>query len=194
MVIVRLPDGSLQLHSPGPLDSSLRAEIDQNGRVSSIIVPSNFHDTFVAEALTVYPSVDWYAPPNFPAIKVPRPPRSFADAPDWGPVLRWQAMAGIPKIGEHVFLHVPSRTLMVADLVFNIESHADAWTRLFFRLNGALNVLRPTRMFRSCIKDRAAFEVTVEEIFQWDFDRLVPCHGQIVETGAKARLRNEFKF
>ena len=33
------------------------------------------------------------------------------------------------------------------------------------------------------------FEQTMERIFSWDFEAILPCHGSYVPTGGKARLR-----
>jgi hypothetical protein len=195
-VIVQLPDGSLQLHSPGPIVPSLLSRIEQIGPVSALILPTNFHDTYTRENLLLFPKASWYAPDGFPKVHPPdRPPQSFENAPPlWRETLTWKKLEGIPSLNEHLFLHKPSRTLLVADVVFNIGPEAGAWTRLFFQMNNAYNQLRPTRLFRACIKDRAAFRTSTEEVFQWDFDRLVPCHGEIVHTGARERLQLEFKF
>lgn len=45
------------------------------------------------------------------------------------------------------------------------------------------------RMGRLMIKDREAFKQTMDRIFSWDFDSILPCHGNVVMTGGKARLR-----
>ena len=42
---------------------------------------------------------------------------------------------------------------------------------------------------RLMIKDRDAFKQTMDRIFSWDFDAILPCHGSFVPTGGKARLR-----
>ena len=39
------------------------------------------------------------------------------------------------------------------------------------------------------IKDKEAFKQTMDRIFSWDFDAILPCHGSYVPTGGKARLR-----
>jgi hypothetical protein len=195
-LLVQLPDGSLQLHSPGRIDLSLQSRIEQIGPVSAIIVPTNFHDTYLRETLPLFPNATWYAPDGFPKIQPSdRPPQSFENAPPhWREVLTWKKLEGIPSLNEHLFLHRPSRTLLVADVVFNIGPEAGAWTRWFFQVNNAYNQLRPTRLFRACIKDRTAFRNSFEEVLQWDFDRLIPCHGKIVQTGAKDRLQREFQI
>ena len=39
------------------------------------------------------------------------------------------------------------------------------------------------------IKDKEKFKMFVKRIFSWDFDAILPCHGDYVKTGGKARLR-----
>lgn len=194
MVIIREPGKGLQLHSPGLIDSELKLELERLGTVSSLVVPTNFHDTFVPEALKTFPDAVLYAPPGFADhCRTDHPAISLDEAPaSWAEVLKWKKIQGIPKLNEHVFLHGPSKSLIVADLVFNIGSEADWWTRQFLRLNGAFNVLRPTRIFRSQIKDSIEFQASVQQVLAWDFDRLIPSHGRIVPSGARQRLKQEF--
>lgn len=33
--------------------------------------------------------------------------------------------------------------------------------------------------------DRPGFAKSMQVIHGWDFDRLIPCHGDVIETGAK---------
>jgi hypothetical protein len=40
----------------------------------------------------------------------------------WESELPKVLLAGMPKLNEFVFLHAPSRALIVADLVFNIDA------------------------------------------------------------------------
>jgi hypothetical protein len=38
------------------------------------------------------------------------------------------------------------------------------------------------------LKDRAAMMASVKKIQEWDFDRLVMAHGEVLESGAKPRF------
>jgi hypothetical protein len=88
-------------------------------------------------------------------------------------------------------LHVPSRTLIVADLLFNFRHSSSRWTKLFAR-----NVMRLKNLsgmspfFRSMIRDRAAFHQSLNEVLTWDFDRVIVGHGEPIATGGKERLRD----
>lgn len=35
------------------------------------------------------------------------------------------------------------------------------------------------------VKDRVAFGNSAKRIMTWGFDRVVPCHGDVIETGGK---------
>ena len=100
---------------------------------------------------------------------------------------------------ELVFNHKPTRTLIEADLVFNyppteqfsrtgVAPTAGIWTKLF----GALtNTTGPALGQRRLIwyalspNNRSAFNQSVANINRWDFDRMIPCHGDVIDTGAK---------
>ena len=48
----------------------------------------------------------------------------------------------------------------------------------------------PSRLIRYLtISDRAAFRGSLEHILRWDFERIVPGHGDVVEKGGPAALR-----
>lgn len=34
----------------------------------------------------------------------------------------------------------------------------------------------------------------MNRINQWDFDRVIPCHGDVIETGAKGIFQNVFEW
>jgi hypothetical protein len=43
-------------------------------------------------------------------------------------------------------------------------------------------------MWNHWVKDRAAFDRSIERMLAWDFDRIVMAHGDIVETGGRRML------
>lgn len=168
----------------------IHAALERLGRVGAIVAPTAFHDTFLAEVLPLFPEASFYASPGLPTVGWK--PFDLQEAPAfWREILDWERIAGMPQVNEYVFLHKASRTLLVSDLVFHIGPEANGWTRLFFKVNGSFDCLRPTRLFRAMIRDRGAFRESVLRVMDWDFDRLIMSHGRIVESGAKDRLRME---
>lgn len=43
------------------------------------------------------------------------------------------------------------------------------------------------------IGNREAFQQAMERVFAWDFDAILPCHGNFVASGGKAKLREQLR-
>jgi hypothetical protein len=97
-------------------------------------------------------------------------------------------IAGAPKISETVLFHARSRTLIVADLVFNIETPPSWPTALLLTMTGARGRLAQSRIWSLATADRAAARASCRRLFAWDFDRLAVAHGNVIPSGAKERL------
>lgn len=192
MAVVRLPDdGGLVLISPGPPEDDVQHDLARLGPVRHLVAPSCFHDTFVTENLHAYPGATFHASPGFERVlKVDRPVRHLTAQPpeSWWDVFETQLIEGMPKVNEVVFHHLPSRTLIVADFVFNMCSADNLWTRLFLQMNGAYGGVRATRFFRSMIRDRVAQQASLKRILSWQFDWLIPSHGTVLLSGARAEV------
>lgn len=77
---------------------------------------------------------------------------------------------------------------VAAVLVFHILEPANLGMAIVSRLFGTYRRLGVSRLFRFFIQDRVAVAESIRKIMSWDFDRLVPGHGAILETGAKSAL------
>jgi hypothetical protein len=99
---------------------------------------------------------------------------------------------------ELVFNHKPSKTLIEADLLFNLPAteqfsksgenpSSGIFTKLFV---GVMNTNGPATWQKRALwlqsaEDRPAFNQSMAKIQKWDFDRIIPCHGDVIETGGK---------
>ena len=93
-----------------------------------------------------------------------------------------------------MFLHRPSRTLIVTDLLFNVESNAPLGVRMVSLLQvGTQHSPGVPRPEKFAVEDVDAFAGTLDTIMGWDFDRVIVGHGEPIETGGKARLNEAFK-
>jgi hypothetical protein len=61
---------------------------------------------------------------------------------------------------------------------------------IVLRAMGTYNGFAMSRLFKSFIKDKAAFEKSANQLLSWDFDRIIMSHGTPVETGGKELLRS----
>jgi hypothetical protein len=94
------------------------------------------------------------------------------------------------RLEEVVLFHRPSRTLVLTDLCFNVQRSSSRVARLFFRANGMWRRFGPSRIIRRvAVSDRAALERSLEHVLLWDFERILPGHGDVIEHGGPAALR-----
>ncbi len=192
MTVLRLSDGALVLHSPVALDPELRDQLLRLGSPRFAIAPNRFHHLFIGQYRKAFPEVQLFAAPGLPekrpdlrfdAVLSDEPP------PAWAGQLDQEHFKGYPLMGEVVFFHRASRTLITCDLAFNISADAPLATRLTFRLIGGYRRLGPTLMERTMVRDRAAARGSLERILSWDFDRVIVAHGEVLEVGGPEALR-----
>ena len=193
----RLASGSLWLHSPGPLQPELTAEIVALGPVQALVAPNAMHHLYLTQNVQAFPQATVYVSPALPAkIKDPLTYEILSEDPPalWRDDIAQHMTQGIPKLQEAVFFHRTSRTLILTDLAFHIRQ-SDSWfTRLFMHLNGAYGHFGPSRIFRTLVKDRAALRSSLDRMQQWDFDRVIVAHGDVLERDGKASMQTQYTW
>lgn len=191
MTVIRLGSGQLILHSPVPISPALRDELAALGPVGFIVVP-NAHGRFAEQASRIYSSARLLAAPAPPARRRSLPfDGSLADQPPaaWAGEVESRLVRGF-RLQEVVLFHRPSRTLVLTDLCFNIQRSSSRIARAFFRANDMWQRFGPSRIIRNiAVSDRSALRDSLEQILSWDFERIVPGHGDVVEHGGPAALR-----
>jgi hypothetical protein len=197
MTVIRLADGGLVLHSPTPLDEALSAELAALGPVRYVLAPSLMHNLFLEPYGERYPDATFLSVPGFqeknPAVRHD----GVLDGGSAGlpaEELRALLLRGMPRVNETAVLHVPTRTLIVADLVFNFGEDVPVLTALLLSLVGARRGVRVSRLVRSLVRDRDALRGSLEELLQLPFERLIVGHGNIVETDAATRIRRAYDW
>jgi hypothetical protein len=149
-----------------------------------------FHDTYARKGRDTFPGVPFLASEGFNEV-VDFTTQPLLPAPiEWSGELHVFAVAGVPRLNEHLFLHIPSRTLIVADLLFNFATDEKGWDHFFHRyLAGIKRYPGLSRLFRLCIRDRSAFRTSMTALLSLDFDRIIVGHGRVIERDGKALLR-----
>ncbi|MBA4136489.1 MAG: hypothetical protein C0518_04145 [Opitutus sp.] len=197
MTVVRLPDRSLWVHSPVAYSAALARELAELGPVTHVVAPNYMHDTFLDGWLPRYPEVRFHAPRSFhkvfPRHKITDVLGSVPDAA-WADEIEQHVVQGVPRLHEVVFFHRRSRTLIVADLAFNLGGEMPLLSRVLLKLNGCYGCFSPSRMFKSAIKNRSALGGSIDRILEWDFDRVIVSHGANLERDGRTALRDAFAF
>lgn len=191
MTVIRLADGELILHSPVPISPELRDELDALGPIGFVVVPEA-HGKFAGQATQSYPSARLLAAPSAPRHRKSLSfHASLADQPPaaWAGRVESHLVLGF-RLHEVVLFHRSSRTLVLTDLCFNVQRSSSRGARLFFRANGMWQRFGPSRIIRQIgVSDRAAFQRSLGHVLRWDFERIVPGHGDVIEHGGPAAIR-----
>lgn len=197
MTVMRLADGSLLLHSPVALEPELRRELDALGPVRFAVAPNRVHHLYAGAVAQVYPQARLWVGPG---LERKRPDLRFVailgdDAPaEWREEVSQTFFRGRPYENEVVFLHRPSRTLILCDLAFNIGPRAAAPTRLLMKLIRSYGRFGPSKLDPLLIRDRSAARRSLERILAWDFDRIIVAHGDVLESGGHEALRQGYSW
>lgn len=190
VTIIRIASGKLVVHSMAPFSPSDLDEIRGVGEPGWLVEAMLLHDTYAREGRDRFPDVPFLGPPGFSEI-VGFPTLPLLPAPpDWNGELEVVALQGAPKLKEHAFVHLPTRTLLVADLIFNFSPQEQGWDRFFHRyIAGFKRYPGMSRIFRLCVSDKPAFEASLAKLMALDFDRIIVGHGEVIESDGKTLLR-----
>lgn len=191
MTVVRLEQNGLFIHSPVQLTPGLRAALKRLGRVQYVICPNRFHHVFAGEYAAAFADAQLYAAPGLARKRRDLPFAGELDAAGpWSGSISQVLIEGGRLFNEVVFYHPASRTLLVTDLVMNVGAESPFALRLWARLNGRYGRLGSVIELRLAFRDRAAARKSVAQVMTWEFERIVPAHGQVVDHDVKARLRH----
>ncbi|HYF36722.1 MAG TPA: hypothetical protein VD994_15610 [Prosthecobacter sp.] len=190
VTVIRLSSGKTILHSLAPFTTADVAAISGLGPPGWLVEAMLLHDTYAREGQQAFPGVPFLAPPGF-SKQIDPPALPLLPTPvEWGDEIDVISIEGAPRLKEHVMLHRPSRSLIVADLIFNFRSDERGWDRFFHRhIAGFKRYPGISRIFKLCVTDRAAFQSSVSKVMEWDFDRIIVGHGEVIECDGKALLQ-----
>ncbi len=194
MAVVQLGDGSLWLHSPLALSDELAGEVAALGPVAHIVAPSLYHHLYAGEWKAAYPDATLHGAPG---LAKKRTDLAFdavlqgSPNPAWGDAIDSLPIAGT-MLGETVFLHKPSRTLIGADLTLNIKHSDHWWTRTYLKASGVYGKVGLSKTLRLAFRDKRAARASIDQVLERDFQRIVIAHGLPILTNAKASLRDSY--
>lgn len=190
--VIKLQSGQLWVYSPTELTNDFRQDLSELGDVAFIIGPANGHNLWLDQWQHAYPNAKLYVSAGIPKKVRLRQYTLLDNSPysPWPDDLQRQFIAGAPFFSETVFLHRPSRSLLVCDLV---QNHCDEQSTSFARFIQRF-ILQPIGFKDIClapplrrgfaIKDKTQLISALKTIQSWDFDRIIVTHGDIIEDNA----------
>lgn len=187
--VVQLADGGLWLYSPGPLHEEVIDQLGELGEVAHLVAPNLNHHKFLRAASERYPAAQVWGPPGLELKVTGLPLEPLEARPEFGETLHGVRLGGVPFTQEVVFHHPSSGSLICADFVHNIQGEAAFFTRQLWRAIGAYKTFGQNRYWRARTEDHAAFAASTDIVESWGAPRVLMSHGDILEEGGAAALR-----
>ena len=97
-------------------------------------------------------------------------------------------------LDETLFLHRKTRTLISSDLAVNQMEADDLLTRLYIKASGVQGEFGHTLLIRMCFRDKVKSRSSIDRLLEWDFDRVILAHGEVLETGGREAVANSFNW
>lgn len=192
MTVIRLSNGRLLLHSPLKISDGLLDSVRGLGKVDFIVTPNNFHGLFVEEWRREFPEAKYFTAKEVKENGNSPFPLSSLRNEVSGSDIEVIKIKGAPKVNEYAFIHKESKTLILTDMAFNIAANVSFWSKVFFKLNGAFDKFGPSRLMKTMISDPEALNSSIEVILAFDIHRIIVSHGNILESNARATLKEAF--
>jgi hypothetical protein len=195
MVVVESGDGALWLHSPMALTETAD-QLNALGRVTWRVAPNAFHHLGQTEYQQAFPDSRLAAPTAVAGKRRDlRVDVRLDEAPPdlFGEHWRWRMIPGSPG-SECVFLHRPSASLIITDLAMRIDDGAPLPLRLYGRLGGIRSHFGVNRVLRLMYRRRDQARRAIEDVLGWEFQRIIPAHGPIVDRSPRVALSKAFQW
>ncbi|SEA22469.1 DUF4336 domain-containing protein [Alkalimonas amylolytica] len=200
MVIVRLEDGALWVHSPIQWQPAFKQQLAALGEVKYLIAPNHLHHLFLADWQQQYPEARLYGTAQ---VQAKRPELTYAGILDETTHTPWQQdiaqllFTGSKAMQEAVFFHRASCILILTDLIENFSpKHFNPWQRLLARLMGILapQGQTPLDWRLSFVFGKAQAREHLLRMLSWQPECIVMAHGELVQHDAVAFLRHSFRW
>ena len=198
MTSVKLANGGLWIHSPTALSPELMQETEELGSVSFIVGASNGHNIWLREWQDAFPDAVLYVSGGIPK-KLKLTNYQVLDESHeniWEVDLAREYMLGVPFFNESVFLHKKTKSLIITDLIQNYSDERPSGlpgfvTKYSFEPIGFKGMcVAPPLKIGFMIKDKPNFVLFIERILNWEFERIIVTHGDIIESNAKQVFAN----
>ncbi len=203
MTVVRLPGGGLLLHSPTRYTSGLAKQLEALGPVRALFAPNFAHWMHLREWQLGCPGVVTWAAPGLGRRRQVRKAGVVVDheltdiaPPEWGGAIDLVTVPGGLGFREVALFHVPSRTLVLADLVQNLErQRLPAPLRPLARLAGNLAPDgRAPAHLRLLVRLNGGARKAAERLLSLHPERVLFAHGLPFEGDAAAQLRRSLRW
>ncbi|KAI0777379.1 hypothetical protein BD413DRAFT_516180 [Trametes elegans] len=194
---IKLEAGGVWILASTPLTNETKEKLADLGDVKYIVAGNAFHHLFLKQYKDAYPVATSIGPEDLNAKKA---------SEGWQLDAVFSVNAPNAKYGfeddiEHcyfsgfankdiAFYHKASKTVIAADLLMNIPPTEQYSRSSLSSKSILLRGLKPHGWLLSWFiwlkeQDKLAMCRDAKKVYEWDFVRYIPCHGDVIENDAK---------
>ena len=198
MTVIRLGSGGMWLHSPTRFDETLRGEIEAVGPIQNLVAPNIAHWSFLKDWQEHCPGATTSAAPHLreraqvkaAGIRLDRDLTGDAP-PEWAEEIEQAVVPGAFGFTEVAFFHRPSATLVLTDLIEDLEaSKLPLGTKLFAIVMRANKATSPLQIRVVLRLRRAEAADAVRRLIGWRPERVIFAHGRFFDRDGTRAFRN----
>ncbi|TFK88552.1 hypothetical protein K466DRAFT_598542 [Polyporus arcularius HHB13444] len=195
---IKLESGGVWILASTPLTDETKQKLAELGDVKYIVAGNSFHNLYLKPYKEAYPGAKLIGPEDLTKKKGfaglvldtafsatnPEPALGFEDE------IEACYFSGYAN-KDTAYYHKASKTVIAADLLFNLPG-----TEQFSKSSQSpksilFGGMRPTGWQMPWFLwakqvDKSAMAREAKKVYSWDFDRYIPCHGDVIEAGAQA--------
>jgi hypothetical protein len=202
MSIVRVHGDALFVHSPTRLTAELRAQVERLGQVRWLVGPNRIHYWWLPDWKQAWPDAQaWVAEGvheraggriDFATRDLGRHPGDTRYP--WSPAIDTLPITG-SRMGEVVFFHPASRTLLLTDFIENFEpARLPRWQRWLTRLGAAQDPDGQMPRDMRLVYPRETLRAAVRQMIAWNPRQVVLAHGRWYPDRGADELRRAFRW
>lgn len=190
MTIVRLLDGRIFIHNAIHLRKNELDWLRSLGTIAYIVAPNVFHTSDAGWMKTQFPAATLFVPGRKLAYFKKAGHEAFDTELEFPEEIATELLY-LPSKGtsiqEAIFLHRPSRTLILTDLAFNMPDVYHGFEKVVMEWNKVGGRFGPTRAMKWIFtKNKAEVLETFRQILTLDFHRVIVNHGNVLNPEESA--------
>lgn len=201
---IKLPDGGVWVLASTPLNDETKHKLNELGPVKYIIGADAVHHLYLGEFKKEYPSAKLIAVEEAIQKKV----EGLTFDGSWGKdpadtkygfedAIQACYFSGYAN-KDVAFYHPQSKTMIEADLLFNLpptEQYSKSNTSGKIPLIGNFTPYSwaHRRFVSSMGVDKEIMRRDAKTVANWDFERIIPCHGDVIEKDGNRAWREAYK-
>ncbi|MET1755656.1 DUF4336 domain-containing protein [Novosphingobium sp. RD2P27] len=202
MTVIRLRDGSLLLHSPTQYRDELAEELRAIGTVRHLVAPTVAHWTYVAEWQRAFPQAKTWAVPALrdraqvhkAGVRIDGNLRSVTPV-EWAGEIQQGLVTGGGGFQEAWFFHKESETLILADLVQNLEpDKLPPVTAMLMRATVATRATSGVHVRAVLSLNKDEVKSAVRAMIATEPKRVIFAHGAFFTERGAEQLREAFAW